>query len=68
MSERLPPDVFYEYDENKSAFLRDRIEQLETALQDIVSWADDLGLYAEPNHVLHPVLKNARIVLENKNG
>ena len=46
----------------------DRIEQLETALRDIVSWADNLGLYADLGHVLHPVFINARSTLENKNG
>ena len=64
MTERLPPDVFYEYDEKKSAFLRERIEQLETALRVICDGPRDADKsYPE---LLAEVRCEARAALEKK--
>ena len=44
----------------------EEIERLRKALRDVVDWADDLQIYAEPEHHMHPVFYNARSALEEK--
>ena len=45
---------------------REENERLREALRDVVEWADDLQIYAEPEHHMHPVFYKARAALEEK--
>ena len=67
--ERLPPDVFYEYDEKKSAFLRGRIEKLEEAQLIALGMLSEMGLSsAEKCELAYEFLLKSHAALENKNG
>ena len=44
----------------------DEIERLRDALRDVVDWAEDLQIYAEPEHHMHPVFYKARDALGEK--
>ena len=43
--------------------LEDQIEEYRMALVGVADWADELGLYADAGHELHPVLKKVEEVL-----
>ena len=42
------------------------LRSLREALRDVVEWADDLQIYAEPEHHMHPVFYKARAALKGK--
>ena len=47
----------------KMDVLEDEIDKYHKVLNQVANWADELGIYADDGHELHPVLKKVKEVL-----